>query len=81
MFFKTTETCTIDTSERYVNGEADINIFKADSLEEMTAYFTGINDYLIKNGLEVTIELVEDDNIEAACEEFGCEVMDVKEFN
>ena len=80
MFYKTTETCTIDTSERYVNGEADINIFEADSLEEMTAYFTGINDYLIKNGLEVTIELIEDDNIEAACEEFGCEVMDVKEF-
>ena len=81
MFFKTTETCTIDTSERYVNGEADINFFKADSLEEMTAYFAGINDYLVKNGLEVTIELVEDDNIEAACEEFGCEVMDVKEFD
>ena len=81
MFYKTTETCTIDTSDRYVNGEADINIFEADSLEEMTAYFTGINDYLIKNGLEVTIELIEDDNVEAACEEFGCEVMDVKEFD
>ena len=81
MFFKTIETCTTDNSDRYVKGEKTELVFEADTLEEMEAYFTGITDYLTTHDLEVTIIAIGDDEVEAACEEFGCLVMDVKEFN
>ena len=83
MFFKTTETCTIDTSDVYVNGEETVLVFEADSFEEMTAYFTGpLANYVVAHGLAVTILPIEADEVEGIMEANGIfDTMNVKDFN
>ena len=84
MFFKTIETCTIDTSDTYVNGEKTELVFEADSYKEMVEYFTvGLANYIKTHGLEVAIVEIGADEVEAALEEFGMvETMgNVKDFN
>jgi hypothetical protein len=83
MFYKTTETCTIDTSDVYVNGEKTVLVFEADNVEEMEAYFAGaLANYVETHGLAVTIEAIEAEEVEGIMEANNIfDTMNVKDFN
>ena len=72
MFFKVTETCTIDTSDRYVNGESETHIFEANHLASLEDYFADLMGYNLTHGLKIDIEKIEDDEVESALEANGC---------
>tara|TARA_R110001592_G_scaffold275808_3_gene542922 strand:- start:529 stop:774 length:246 start_codon:yes stop_codon:yes gene_type:complete len=72
LFFKVTETCTIDTSERYCNGEVDVNFFEAESLSVLDSYFKDLSDYNLAHGLRTLIEIVADEDLDAEMKANDC---------
>ena len=78
MFFKVTETCTIDTSEVYVKGEEEVNVFQARNHDELKAYFEELDEYNTTNGLDITIEEITEDEANALIE--GFIAIDIDEF-
>ena len=52
-FYKVIETCTIDTSDRYVKGEEEALVFKAPSYEAFVAYYDSLKDYNTTHGLDI----------------------------
>ena len=73
MFFKVTETCTIDTSDRYTKGEEEVNVYQALDVETLEDYFAedDLKDYITTHGLDVTIEAITEEEAEALTESFG----------
>ena len=72
MFFKVTETCTVDNSERYTNGEVDVNFFEAESLSVLDFYFKDLSDYNLAHGLRTLIEIVDAEDLYAEMKAHDC---------
>lgn len=72
LFFKVTETCTIDSSDRYTNGEVDVNFFEAESLSVLDSYFKDLSDYNLAHGLRTVVEIVADEDLDAEMEANDC---------
>lgn len=68
MFFKVTETCTVDNSDRYTKGEVDVNFFEAENLSVLDFYFKDLSDYNLAHGLRTLVEIVADEDINAEIE-------------
>lgn len=72
MFFKVTETCTVDTSGVYTRGESEVNIFEAPSLESIDGYFKDLSDYSNAHGLTTLVEILDANEVDSEMKANDC---------